>query len=336
MSAMSTSRARKVDPMGKKIHANPKYKHVKATVDTGASLSKYLDKIDEIRRNYRYRNDELFKRMKVSTFVQLVIQVANYESMQSEPFPDNISERPDTADSEVKKIQAGGDSPTPSLALTENDYGPVPPETARSTFESIARGVGELDIEKPVPPPVNRFVDHSSPYLLLDVRDADAYNQCHLISAKSFPSAMLSRSVNGEIKELLVYKNQPGKIIVLYDEDERIAPKAASTLVERGYDNLFLLSGGLRIAAKLFPEGLITGTLPQSLTQQKPKQITTAERKIFSRMDLDKLQIYLDGALQDNSIGSRLSKAGTASSRMSSTCPSYMSQDTLGRKPFRP
>jgi len=39
-------------------------------------------------------------------------------------------------------------------------------------------------------------------------------------------------------------KNQTGKIILIYDEDERIAPKAASTLVERGYDNLFMLSGG--------------------------------------------------------------------------------------------
>ena len=35
-----------------------------------------------------------------------------------------------------------------------------------------------------------------------------------------------------------------GKIIVVYDDDEKIAPKAATTLVERGYDNLFLLSGG--------------------------------------------------------------------------------------------
>ncbi|KAF6039829.1 CEP41 [Bugula neritina] len=44
---------------------------------------------------------------------------------------------------------------------------------------------------------------------------------------------------------LLLDKNQPGKVIILYDEDERVAPKAATTLVERGYDNLFLLSGGM-------------------------------------------------------------------------------------------
>jgi len=49
-------------------------------------------------------------------------------------------------------------------------------------------------------------------------------------------------------------KNREGKIIVLYDEDEKIAPIAASTLVQRGYDNVFLLSGGTgaRIACVVF------------------------------------------------------------------------------------
>ena len=42
-------------------------------------------------------------------------------------------------------------------------------------------------------------------------------------------------------------RNREGKIIVLYDEDERLAPLAATTLVERGYENLFLLSGGQSI-----------------------------------------------------------------------------------------
>lgn len=39
-------------------------------------------------------------------------------------------------------------------------------------------------------------------------------------------------------------KNQPGKIIILYDETEQTAPDCATTLVQRGYDNIFLLSGG--------------------------------------------------------------------------------------------
>ena len=30
----------------------------------------------------------------------------------------------------------------------------------------------------------------------------------------------------------------------MYDYDEDMAPRAASTIVERGFDNLFMLSGG--------------------------------------------------------------------------------------------
>ena len=39
-------------------------------------------------------------------------------------------------------------------------------------------------------------------------------------------------------------KNQEGKIIIMYDNDETIAHRAVTTLVERGYENLFMLSGG--------------------------------------------------------------------------------------------
>jgi centrosomal protein CEP41 len=86
--------------------------------------------------------------------------------------------------------------------------------------------------------------DLDLPYLLLDIRDRDEYDQCHIITALNYPTAMLSRSMNNESPELLVYKNQPGKIIVVYDDDEKIGNRAATTLVQRGYDNLFLLSGG--------------------------------------------------------------------------------------------
>ena len=55
---------------------------------------------------------------------------------------------------------------------------------------------------------------------------------------------MAGTSHSNSNSSLLAYKNQPGKIIVLYDDDERLAPKAATTLCQRGYDNLFLLSGG--------------------------------------------------------------------------------------------
>lgn len=113
----------------------------------------------------------------------------------------------------------------------------------------VIRGVGEFDNHaQPVMKQSESLKkldqNENLPYLLLDIRDREEYSACHIITALNYPAAMLSRSVNNETKELLAYKNQPGKIIVIYDEDERIAVKAATTFVQRGYDNLFMLSGG--------------------------------------------------------------------------------------------
>ncbi|XP_010181661.1 PREDICTED: centrosomal protein of 41 kDa-like, partial [Mesitornis unicolor] len=55
----------------RRIPQNPRYQHIKTRLDTGNSLTKYTEKLEEIKRNYRYRKDELFKRLKVTTFAQL-------------------------------------------------------------------------------------------------------------------------------------------------------------------------------------------------------------------------------------------------------------------------
>uniref|UniRef100_A0A8C6S8Q6 Centrosomal protein 41 n=1 Tax=Neogobius melanostomus TaxID=47308 RepID=A0A8C6S8Q6_9GOBI len=63
-------------------------------------------------------------------------------------------------------------------------------------------------------------------------------------------------------KEVLQYKNAPGKIIIVYDEDERTASQAATTMCQRGFENLFMLSGGLKVIGQKFPGSLVTGPLP--------------------------------------------------------------------------
>uniref|UniRef100_A0A3Q2Y603 Rhodanese domain-containing protein n=1 Tax=Hippocampus comes TaxID=109280 RepID=A0A3Q2Y603_HIPCM len=70
--------------------------------------------------------------------------------------------------------------------------------------------------------------------------------------------------MNPYTKEVLEYKNAEGKIIIVYDEDERIASQAATSMCQRGFENLFLLSGGLKVIAQKFPEGMTTGPLPAS------------------------------------------------------------------------
>ncbi|XP_027558913.1 centrosomal protein of 41 kDa [Neopelma chrysocephalum] len=136
----------------RRIPQNPKYQHVKTRLDTGNSLSKYMEKLEEIKRNYRYKKDELFKRLKVTTFAQLVLQVASLSDETLEVTSEELHKLEDAAapgeDSEVATGTNGKGSPeeAPNPVLFLNSTGPG--ESQRSTLQSVISGVGEMDIEK--------------------------------------------------------------------------------------------------------------------------------------------------------------------------------------------
>ncbi|XP_059703604.1 centrosomal protein of 41 kDa isoform X1 [Haemorhous mexicanus] len=311
----------------RRIPSNPKYQHIKTRLDTGNSLSKYMEKLEEIKRNYRYKKDELFKRLKVTTFAQLVLQVASLSS-----------ETLEVTDEELHKLQgagAAGDdaagtngqgspegTPSPVLFLNNSGAG----ESLRSTLQSVISGVGELDVEKDSPKKEDKDSQAKErpypdcPFLLLDVRDREAYEQCHIVGAYSYPIATLSRTMNPYTNNILEYKNAHGKIIIVYDNDERLASQAATTMCERGFENLFMLSGGLKVLAQKIPEGLITGTLPVSCQVAAPTGTarrrttprvppTPAENKWrFSADDLQKLRHYLAEEQIPSDAASRLTR----------------------------
>ncbi|KAL0968647.1 hypothetical protein UPYG_G00269620 [Umbra pygmaea] len=372
---MSTKRSiGNTEYMKKRIPQNPKYQHVRTRLDTGCSLSKYMERLEDIKKNYRYRKDELFKRLKVTTFAQLVIQIATVSDLneserdQETPRLDDNASVFSEADMEPPSEQSN-ESPraTPllvQLVNNNNDAGDTG-YSPRSTLQSVISGVGELDMDKngrqmvtltPVSSP--RLPDcpyTDCPYLLLDVRDREQYDQCHIISAYSFPIATLSRTMNPYTKEVLDYKNMPGRIIIVYDEDERIAAQAATTMCERGFDNLFMLSGGLKVIAQKFPEGMTTGSIPSSCL---PSPTTTGGRKRisprhvilpaenkwrFTSDDLVNIQTHLDEILVPSTTSSRLSSrfsTGSAQSKSSSArslrASSLASSDTARSQSSRP
>uniref|UniRef100_A0A8C7E173 Centrosomal protein 41 n=1 Tax=Naja naja TaxID=35670 RepID=A0A8C7E173_NAJNA len=300
----------------KRIPQNPKYQHVKTRLDTGNSMTKYTEKLEEIKRNYRYKKDELFKRLKVSTFAQLVIQVATLSDETLKGLPEEGQKldgdaAPAENNLEIAETNGKG-SPeekpaSPILFINNTGAG----ESYRSTLQSVISGVGELDLGKGDPKETELTVPNNGPYpdcpyLLLDVRERDAYEQCHLVGAHSYPIATLSRTMNPYTNSILEYKNAHGKIIILYDDDERVASQAATTMCERGFENLFMLSGGLRVIAQKVPEGLVTGSFPASClvasqpgsarkkaTPQSPLPQAAENKWRFTAEDLQKIQYYL-------------------------------------------
>ena len=66
---------------------------------------------------------------------------------------------------------------------------------------------------------------------------------------------------------------------------------------------------GMKVAYKIFPEGLFTGTPPQSVTETPRTpgaHMEMAGKNVFDQEDLEKISIYLDNALCDKSSGSKL------------------------------
>ena len=65
----------------------------------------------------------------------------------------------------------------------------------------------------------------------------------------------------------------------------------------------FLL--GLKVASKVFPNGLITGTLPFSVSGVKPKEVKMANRTSFTNDDINCIEIFLNNTLQDSASSSQ-------------------------------
>lgn len=62
---------------------------------------------------------------------------------------------------------------------------------------------------------------------------------------------------------LLKQKNQESKLIILYDLDEKVIAQTAHTLVQRGFDNIYVLTGGLVEYADMNPDHIEGVPLPK-------------------------------------------------------------------------
>eukprot|EP01031_Cornospumella_fuschlensis_P033754 gene33754-40843_t len=116
---------------------------------------------------------------------------------------------------------------------------------------------------------------YTKPYLILDMRDVNDYNTCHLLQARSFPDMLLRRDQYHP--EIYRFRNKEEHLIILYCNDEKISAEAAQVMVTRGIDNVFLLSGGLAQFAADYP-AFVEGEVPRELVPATPTKASGSRR----------------------------------------------------------
>mmetsp|Transcript_3618 Transcript_3618/g.4174 ORF Transcript_3618/g.4174 Transcript_3618/m.4174 type:complete len:174 (+) Transcript_3618:2-523(+) len=105
------------------------------------------------------------------------------------------------------------------------------------------------------------------------MRTREEYEACHIKQAKHFSIVGLHQ--DRYIPELYRFKNVESKMIVVYDEDEKLAAEAATSLNQKGYENIRLMTGGLRAFGNLFPETLV-GDFPENLFHKEEIPVQSA------------------------------------------------------------
>ena len=337
----------KTSPLDKKIVKNPRYKNVENVVDTGNNLRKELEKLEEVHQYYKFRNDEVFRRVNINNLVRLLIEQTKLEyqlnpparehNVEAELLFENKSEFNDSVADELDfdmndlniEAEAGEDVNDDIRSIIHSHYDPqsargdsrrAETRPGRCVSSSVVNGIGEMDPDQVADTePQER---DSRPFVILDVRESEEYSRSHLVYSQSYHHTRLNRAFDYETREMLRVKNRPGHILVVCDNDESQASKFATTLTQRGYDNVFMLSGGLRVAQLKYPSGLVVASEEQ------------AER--LEEGDV----LLLEQALEDNILegeaaattGRRLTRSSSLSSNRRFGDSAFRTSTALGAK----
>lgn len=141
-------------------------------------------------------------------------------------------------------------------------------------FESINENMHDSKDIRIVTYSENDQPTYEKPYLILDAREPGEYNLCHILQARSLPYTMLRRDQYHP--DIYRFRNKPETLIIIYCDDERISREAAKLLVDRGIDNIFLLTGGMKEFAYDFP-AFVEGEVP-SPPKSRMQNTTTSSK----------------------------------------------------------
>lgn len=207
----------------RKLKENPKYKQITKVIDTGNTINNKQFMSDQL---ISKRKSEMFKRVKGSTIIKLIKaaqanQTESIYNLGNEPNPNLGDEQKDD---------------NKSVASQQTAKSNITNVTAVTYATEMLGNLSEID------------------YLILDLREDCDYERIHIRDALNFPAVNISR--DKFTHQMIMMKNKPGKMIIMYHNDERNGIPYANNFFQKGYDNVYFLSGGIEEFSKNYPDYL--------------------------------------------------------------------------------
>jgi centrosomal protein CEP41 len=257
--------------MERKIKPNARYAGVGSRINSGSTI----DKVRMVTNSeHLRRRDELFRRVSPGMLAELF---AEYEPQGREDIA-MASASGGGGGGGFTPRGAAGTGGIDSLCLGSPGGGGAHASSSSSNSSSPSppRRLQGPRIVVHSPDTVSAPLPVEQPFLLLDVRSADAFRAGPTLRrARSFPAALLQRD-NRFTADVVRFKNREEALIVVFGDDEREAAGAATRFAEKGYDNVFVLSGGLRAFGQRHPEFVEGAPLPPLPGQQQQKAAAAA------------------------------------------------------------
>ena len=254
----------------KKLKENPKYKQVSKVIDTGTTIKNSQFMSDQL---ISKRKSELFKRLKGSTIIKLL---KSAKEKQTESIYNLGNGDPNMNNQNVEEQK----DDNKSVISQQTNKSNITNVTAVTYATEMLGNLSEID------------------FIILDLREESEYDRVHVIEAVNFPAVNISR--DKFTQQLIMMKNKPGKMIILYHTDERNGIPYANNFFQKGYDNVYFLSGGIEEFEKYYPEYLDGPEKDKyiNMKKEREKQAKIAEERKGGK----KSQYHLCGQVKNENI----------------------------------
>eukprot|EP01086_Lenisia_limosa_P007887 TRINITY_DN282_c0_g1_i6.p1 TRINITY_DN282_c0_g1~~TRINITY_DN282_c0_g1_i6.p1 ORF type:complete len:336 (-),score=54.31 TRINITY_DN282_c0_g1_i6:74-1081(-) len=293
---LSGSESRKV--LEKAIPRSGKFEGMKPVIDTGNSLSRAKERAEKAQKfSTKKRQGELFTRISPNQLSDLLLSsdvpIKEFTIAGGSTDSFGVEEVEDMTQSPASPRQSPPATPkkglygssqvdiynptnTPWEAISTPRKGRGTPATHQGMQSSL--NVFHLDrnpdspLEKSYATPRDMSGTINSQgqehnFLLLDLRTSEQFETGHLNHAVHYPSTNINKASNYFTSAIVHFRNKPNKKIILYDNSSsREAARVANAFVQKGVDNVYLVVGGLRAVADIYPECLQGDVPPPSPT----------------------------------------------------------------------